>query len=93
MGPLLRPMQREQPPPAESATEGLGLTCKADLPHRAPLSFPSRLQGPLLYPQPPASLVSCPQGGAAEPLGTERESLGLHLVSHGSPGLVCTAVV
>lgn len=91
---LLSPVQREQPPPAESPTEWLGLACKADLPHRAPLLLTTSLQGPPLYPQPPPQLLwGVLTGGAADPLGAEREGLCLYLVSHGSPRLLHTAVV
>lgn len=62
----LSPVQKEQPPPARSPTEGLGLACKADLPHRAPLHLATSLRGP-----PPNSCAVSP-GRCSRPLGSRK---------------------
>lgn len=78
--------------PAASPTEGLGLTCKADLSHRAPLPHTTTAGTSLVPAASPPTPVQSPQRRAADSLGTW-EGLCLHLVSHRSPGLLHTALV
>ena len=71
-GNLLSPVQGEQPPPAETPTEGMGLTCKAALPHRALLPLPTSPRGPASYPQPPPSSDAMSPGRCSRPFGSRR---------------------